>query len=222
MILTTYATPSHAEMCERFVVARGEASGFDGGRLFNDDQMCPSGNFGSEGFSQQTWGKVKMLAGLPLAENYCYVDADCVIFPGLADWCRHWLHENPGAIGHGDDILQLCMGTLVWRQTEITASWFRYVYDTAILLGRHDQETVQVIREIAQNLPVELSRLPNTIFANHASRLDRDNTPWDGQMDLFVPQTCLCWHANFCVGVQRKTAMLECVLKKQAQFSCTA
>lgn len=220
MILATYTTPSHAAMCERFVISRGELAGFDSARLCEDRQLCESGAYNREGFAEQTWAKVKMLSELPAGEAYCYVDADCVLFAGLADWCRQWLVDNPDAIGHGDDILQLCMGTLVWKQTTETARWFRYVYDTAVLLGRHDQDAVQIIRDIGLNLPVQLARMPNTIFANHASRRDRTAKPWTAEQPLYVPETTLCWHANFCVGVERKVLMLEKVLEKLTNTAC--
>ena len=222
MHLVTYTTPSHAEMCERFVVSRGELAGFDGGLLHEDDQVCESGSFNMPGFVEQTWRKVAMLASLEVGRSYCYVDADCVVFPGLADWCRSWVHSNENSIGHGDDILQLCMGTLVWRQTKESAAWFKYVYDSAIMLGRHDQEAVQILREIGRNFPVELKRMNGQVFANHASRPNRDNKPWKPGLDLHIPEQTLCWHANFCIGVDNKMLMLEKVLQQIESKTCVA
>lgn len=220
MLLVTYTTPSHAAMCERFVVSRGELAGFDGGRLFEDQQQCPSGSYNQPGFAQQTWNKVQMLSRLPVGEDYCYLDADCVIFPGLAEVCRWWIKAHPGMIGHGDDFTQYCMGVIVWRQTEVTAAWFKYICDTAVLVGVHDQNALHIIMQFAVNHPVKPAFLCNTFFANHVSREDPDNSVWKPGDKLDVSHKTLCWHANFCIGVENKTAMLEEVLKIQEQRTC--
>lgn len=208
-------------MCERFVVNRAELAGFDNSLVHQDQQVCKTGVFNEDGFHQQTWRKVHMLSTLEVGKSYCYVDADCVLFPGLADWCEQWLSENKDAIGHGDDIRQLCMGSIVWRQTKDTRRWFQYVYHSAVMFGRHDQETVQILSELSLNPPVELLKMPNDIFANFASRQCRTAKPWDGE-ELFIPATTLCWHANFCVGIERKTKMLEMVLAKMQPASCVS
>lgn len=212
MKLITYTTDSHRAMCERFVIANAKAAGFSGCQVFEAQQLCKSGSYNSEGFSEQMWIKVHCLSEIAIGERVCYVDADCVLFPGLAKWCNDWLDaRQPHTIGMGDDAGQYCMGTLVFQQTQETKDWWLFIHRLSWILGIHDQNAVNLLLKDALQVPVSLEKLDKFVFANWATYGDLEQKKWNGTDALIVPSQTLCWHANFCIGVETKIRMLDIV-----------
>lgn len=211
MKLITYASPSHREMCERFVIANGERAGFKSCEMFTAEQLCESGKYNSPGFAEQMWLKLRCLAEIPISERICYVDADCLLMPGLHDWCENWLSDRDRlTIGFGNDVAELCMGTIVFEQSAETIQWWRFLYQLAWMTKLHDQAALHGLRENSKQVPVNLDVLPNDVFANWATHGEHSQKTWKGE-ELIVPDGVLCWHANFCVGIEDKIRMLEIV-----------
>jgi hypothetical protein len=218
MKLITYASPSHREMCERFVLANCNKAGFDDCVLYETPQVCESGNYNEPGFAEVCQGKLVCLSSIEIGESVCYVDADCLILPGLAGWCSEWLENNPATIGHGKDIRrrsdnagQFCAGTMVFTQTEKTVSWFKFLKMLAWMLDKHDQDALTATLLMAQRYPVSLEFLDNKVFSNWSTSGELSQIVWMGE-ELIVPESTLCWHANFVVGVEKKIEMLEKVV----------
>lgn len=213
MKLITYASPSHMPMCERFVVANASAAGFESCTVVDDEQLCPSGRFNSEGFAPQVWRKLEVLATLPTGQRYCFLDADCLPLPGLARWCNTFLDgQQRNTIGLGDDNGMFCTGTVVWQQTEETAEWWRFVRMFSFMLGVDDQCGLNTILDNAKNFPLVCRVLCKQVFSNWAATDSFNEKPWAGE-EIQLPQNCLCWHANFCLGVDNKIKQLEHVEK---------
>jgi len=212
MRLVTYASPSHQAMCDRFVISRAEQAGFANTVYAKGDQLCPSARYNSDGFATQMWQKLDLLAMLPAGERYCYVDADCILFPGLSHWCETWLNgQENDSISLGNDVKEWCMGTIVWQQTEKTAEFWRFLRQLAFMVGCHDQAALHGLRMNSVNWPLSISVLPNTIFANWATYGDHSQKIWQPGQEFVIPEDALCWHANFVVGVESKQTMLEMV-----------
>ena len=218
MKLITYSSPSHREMCERFVLSNYRKAGFSDCVLYETEQVCQSGNYNQPGFAEATQGKLGCLASVAIGQSVCYVDADCVILPGLADWCDRWIQSNQLSIGHGKDVRkrpenagQFCTGTLVFTQTQKTVEWWQFLKQLAWMLSTHDQDALIAAVSMAERVPVSLDFLDNTVFANWSNFGNLEQKVWLGE-DLIVPKSTLCWHANFVVGVEKKIKMLEMVV----------
>jgi hypothetical protein len=210
--LYTLHTPSHREMCERFVVANAGDAGFDHCVVFKSEQMCESGSYNTSGFAETCWVKLDALATIPVGTKACYVDADCILFPGLSDWCETWLNgQENDSISLGNDVKEWCMGTIVWLQTDKTAEFWRFLRQLAFMVGCHDQAALHGLRMNSVNWPLPISVLPNTIFANWATYGDHSQKIWQPGQEFIIPDDALCWHANFVVGVENKQTMLEMV-----------
>ena len=218
MMLVTFASPSHFEMCERFVVSNAKDAGFTELVFHKANQICESGNYNTTGFAEAMLGKLELLANIPIGERICYVDADCLILPGLADWCEDWLHKNPQAIGHGKDANQFGMGTLVFEQSSDTKKWWSFIHQLAWMVGLHDQTTLNALTSAAVRSPVALLKLDNEVFSNWATYGDIAKKYWQGE-ELIVPGSTLCWHANWCIGIRSKIYMLEIVGKVLTELS---
>jgi len=211
--LFTYATQSHREMCQRFVVSKANQAGFDGCYVFEAEQVCESGKYNTAGFNEQMWLKLDGLASIPIGTKACYVDADCLILPGLRQWCESWLSSND-AIGHGNDAGLFCMGTLVFEQSQRTVDWWKFIRQLAWITKLHDQQSVNGLMRNAKQVPVGMAFLPSEVFANFSYGGCREH--WSGE-PFAVPDGCLCWHANFCIGLEMKTQMLGKVEKWAAK-----
>jgi hypothetical protein len=138
-----------------------------------------------------------------------------VLLPGLAEWCEDWLVENDGYIGYGNDANQYCMGSIVFEQTAMSVTWWKWLRMLAWMIEQHDQTALNEILANVNRIPVGVRHLPNNIFANWATGGHLPQKKWEGE-PLVIPEETLCWHANFCIGVGQKVAMLEIVSQQLA------
>lgn len=204
--LATYYTPTHRDMCERFVLSR--AAGFSEVVAREYQQTCPSASFKQDGWNACMLDKLDLLLRLPQDGTLTlYVDSDVCLLPGLADWCKAYargmsFHE----IAYSDDVIQWCAGVVLFRSTAHTHAWWRLVAGMASLLDQPDQDVIHVLRSYAKRLPVPMSVLPGDRVANWATLGNR--SVWSGEQ-FEVPEQAVAWHANWCIGVEPKTAMLR-------------
>jgi hypothetical protein len=213
--LVTYTTPSHAAMCKEFVLDRAESAGFadDDIILIEDIQRCESGEYNSAGFTEQCASKIANLASLPLGEQYFYCDADCVLLPGL----RWWLNTKETDIFYmSSDLVQYCCGVMLWTHDKKTRRLFEIVADLSGILGIHDQDSFNFLLKNSSRgkLPVRVSLMSTEVIANYAG-IGKEVRYWDGQA-FEVPSTVRLFHANFCVGVQKKEELLKMVVDSKS------
>lgn len=214
--LCTYYTPTHREMCQRFVLSR--AYGFHEVRSVEYEQTCPTGAFKSEGWNRCMTDKLDCLMRLPMdGTPTVYVDADVCLMPGLHDWAeRQFAEMDFDGVAMSDDIVQWCAGVMLFRSTSRVHAWWRLVADLSAIWDLPDQEVIDQLRQHSQQrgttLPVPLTLLPCDRVCNWAT-VSQPNVPppWTGE-PFEVPPTCVAWHANWTVGVERKVEMLERVL----------
>jgi len=115
-----------------------------------------------------------------------------------------------------DDVVQWCAGVMLFRSTARVHAWWRLIADLSPIWNLPDQEVIHMLREHARQtggkLPVPLTLLPSDGVCNWATvNAPTVPSPWDGE-PFDVPPTCVAWHANWTVGVERKVTMLERVL----------
>jgi hypothetical protein len=217
--LVTYYTPSHEAMCRRFVLCR--SGDFDEVRATAYDQTCPSGAFKSDGWNECMLDKLNALMAVPCdGEPTLYVDADVALMPGIASWCKYAIAKMPAdAVAFSDDVIQWCAGVMLFRATEQVRRLWQLLADLSLVWNLPDQDVLHQLRLQAQQTNGRLPITPVTIDAGVVSNWATVNAPaiphpWDGE-PFAVPRSCLAWHANWTVGIERKLRMLERVVLRE-------
>jgi hypothetical protein len=206
MRLLTYYTPSHADMCRRFVLSRAWA--FSEVRAIEYQQTCPTGAFKQPGWNRCMDDKLDALLRLPVdGEPTLYVDSDVILWPGACQWAENHIRGMSfDEIAYSDDVVQWCAGVMLFRPTTKTRRWWELVADMSRLLDQPDQDVIHALRTNAKSLPVPMSVMPSDKVANWATL--GNTSVWQGE-SIAVPKACYIWHANWCVGVEAKMQMLE-------------
>jgi hypothetical protein len=202
-------------MATRFVIGQHQRAGFRDCLFHVERQTCETAQFKQPGWNACTADKFRWLSTLePDGEPILFVDADVLILPGLAEWCAGTARAMPdNVILFGDDKVQLCTGVMLFKKDQRVLDWFKFCYDFCTVMDQNDQDGLHLIGHIARQtgvvrLPVALQTMANDVICNWASL--GNTTTWDHEQ-IQPPSTMLLWHANWCVGVENKTAMLETV-----------
>ena len=215
--LATYYTPSHREMCERFVLSR--AAGFSDVIAREYPQKCPSGSFKQDGWNACMDDKLDLLMRLPMdGTPTLYVDSDVILLPGLAAFVEERVRVMQfNDLHYSDDVVQWCAGVMLFRSTNKLYQWWRLVADLSQVWDLPDQDVIHQLRQQAAarngRLPVPMATLPQESVANWATIGNRD--VWSGQQ-FTVPDSCVAWHANWTIGVEMKMQMLSMVAETYA------
>lgn len=214
--LVTYYTPSHADMCRRFVLSR--AWGFKERISTQYDQTCPTGAFKSTGWNRCMLDKLDCLLRLPHdAVPTVYVDSDVALMPGFHEWCEETLSRMPNdAVAFADDIVQWCAGVMLFRSTPTVHRFWQLLADLSPIWNLPDQDVLHNLRiqseQSGSRLPITPQVLHRSVVCNWATvNHPVVPAPWNGE-PFVVPQSCLAWHANWTVGIDNKLAMLERVV----------
>lgn len=215
--LVSYFTPTHEDMCRRFVMDR--SWDFHDRQFLKFGQTCPTGEFKKPGWNECMLDKLKALLSLPTdGMPTLYVDSDVALFPGLCQWLSDNIgHLGPADVAFSNDIAQLCAGIMVFYSTPQVHEFWRTVLHCSRMWNLPDQEVIDQFRmhcdERGGAMPINPLVLPSDVFANWAT-LNAPEIPsvWNGE-PFELPATCKAWHANWVVGIDRKLQMLEHVTK---------
>ena len=213
MRLVTYYTPTHRDMCQRFVLSR--AYGFREVISVEYTQRCPTGSFKAEGWNECMLDKLDCLRRVPMdGQPTLYVDSDVALMPGLLQWAERQIAEQAfDGIAMSDDVVQWCAGVMLFRSTSRTHAFWRLISDLSPVWNLPDQDVIDQLRRQCEQrhgeLPVPITVLTGDRVSNWATIGNR--TVWQGE-DFDMPQGCVAWHANWCLGVEAKTEMLRRVV----------
>jgi hypothetical protein len=220
--LVTYYTPSHAAMCRRFVLSR--AWGFYERRPSRFEQTCPTGAFKSDGWNVCMLDKLRCLLSLPCdGMPTVYVDSDVALLRGFHDWCESVFAELPGsAVAFADDVVQWCAGVMLFRSTPAVHEFWRLLASLSPIWNLPDQDIIHQLRQQVTQTGGQLPILPRVLPPDRVCNWATVNAPtlpqpWDGEA-FVVPQSCVAWHANWTIGVDRKMQMLERVVLHGGQY----
>lgn len=216
--LVTYYTPSHADMCRRFVLSR--AWGFEERRSTQYEQKCPTGAFKSTGWNECMLDKLDCLQRIPVdGKPTVYVDSDVALMPGFCEWCEETLARMPNdAVAFADDIVQWCAGVMLFRSTPTVNRFWQLLADLSPIWNLPDQDVLHQLRMQCEQTGGELPIVPQVLHRSAVCNWATVNhpvvpSPWTGE-PFTVPPSCLAWHANWTVGIDNKLAMLERVVLK--------
>ena len=216
MRLLTYYTDSHAEMCQRFVLDR--ATGFDV-IAKHYPQRCETGAFKSNGWNECMMDKLDAILSLPVdGEPVVYVDSDVVLLPGFLEFASvvGGAVSQRACVFFSDDVIQWCAGVMVFSMTREVHDFFRLVASLSPVWGLPDQDVIANLRAQCEQakgvFPVSTMVLRPDLVCNWAT-VCRPTVPapWDGE-SFVVPDTCVAWHANWTIGIDRKMDMLTKVV----------
>lgn len=214
--LVTYYTPSHEEMCKQYVL--GRAWGFHERRPSRFEQTCPTGEFKSNGWNVCMLDKLRCLMSLPEdGMPTVYVDSDVALMRGFHDWCVAEFDSLPGsAVAFSDDVIQWCAGVMLFRSTPAVQGFWRLLAELSPIWNLPDQDIIHNLRIQADQSGGQLPIVPRVLdplrVCNWAT-VNRPTvpSPWIDEPFL-IPDTCVAWHANWTIGVDRKMEMLRRVV----------
>ena len=223
--LITFTTPSHVEMCKRFVLDR--ASGFGDVICGEYPQTCKSGRFKQAGWNACMHDKLDALLRLPADDvRTVYVDSDVILLDGFAEFVADKfdnMKTNKNEIAFADDIVQWCCGVMLFRSTKRLRKFFEFVLYASQIFDAPDQEIIHFFRHEGKNFPLPASALDRDKICNWATVSIRDtaearetfrvnvlkeNYLWEGQQ-IVAPDQMVAFHANFCLGVENKMQLLS-------------
>jgi hypothetical protein len=178
-------------------------AGFEDCCLYEDtNQWSETGNHNTIGFNEHCWQKLQVMIDQEIGSRVVYLDADCIVYPGFADWCNNWFdNAKQNEIGHGYDGGDWCMGVVLFTQTNEIRRWFRFVKEYSLHRGLNDQGAHRELRIGCTNFETSCSHLDKKVVANLSSYPDISK----------IDQNVLCFHANYVVGVNAKTELLDAV-----------
>lgn len=216
--LVTYYTPTHKEMCERYVLSR--AWKFSDVYATEYGQRCPTGAFKQDGWNASMLDKLDCLMRLPMdGQPTVYVDADVALMPGFHEWAeRQFADMDFHGVAMSDDVVQWCAGVMLFRSTSRVHAWWRLVADLSPVWDLPDQDVIDQLRRQREQrngrLPVDITVMPGDRVCNWATLGNR--SVWAGEA-FDVPTTCVAWHANWVVGVDAKLEMLRRVVAAETR-----
>ena len=233
--LITYTTPSHAEMCKRFVLDR--ASGFGDVICGEYPQTCKSGRFKQPGWNACMDDKLHALLRLPTDDvRTVYVDSDVILLDSFADFVAEKFDTmKTNELAFADDIVQWCCGVMLFRSTKRLRKFFKAVAYVAKMFAAPDQDIIHFFRQNSPKFPLPVSVLDREKVCNWATVSSVDTAEakatfgvevlkhgclWEGQQ-IVAPDQMVAYHANFCVGVEAKMLMLSQIEEIERQRLAT-
>lgn len=192
-------SPSHEGLLNDFL-----APSIPQGTPFNVrrmEQKCTSGVFHTEGWKNQMVDKVKVMQEMTQGDGYfVFLDADVKIRHPLAlEAMLSELGDNDIAFQKDDNAA--CTGVFIGRCNDRTRNLFDL---TQTVIDRHGCDQ-NAINECLSSLGIKWCFLSNK-FWNYSHYILK---VWDGKSSLPIPKEAMLVHANWCMGIDRKRAILE-------------
>jgi len=213
--LLTFYSDSHKELYETFFLDSYNKYLKDSFELNvkHIDQLSPTADFGSEGFEETMFEKIKhIINNIDLSDDNIMVFADCDIqfFSDFSKDIREQLGDFN--IRFQDDVACICAGFFVCKQNEESLKFFNTVLhimesnlvDNKLNNGISDQIIMnQLIRNKNFN---KVGMLPKDKYftvaaSNHGARR------WNGEK-FTVPKNIMVHHGNWTVGLDNKTDLM--------------
>lgn len=171
-------------------------------------QRCEGGEYGADGWADAMGLKVDLLMSLALSERdpFIYSDVDVRFYGDCFTDAREMLGDDDLACQN--DRVSLSAGFFVVHPGR--ADTVRLFQRTRELLADEGREQPALNRAIAEaGAHLKVKALPDRYWTH--GRIDG---VWDGAADVHPPADLLVHHANWCVGVERKLALLDLVADK--------
>jgi hypothetical protein len=175
------------------------------------DQICISGEYGSDGFSNAMLEKINhIINNIDVLDKtpMIFADSDIQFFSNFSKEITDELGDFD--IKFQSDVTCICAGFLICKQTEIVLKFFITVRDILKTVMNKKVDDQQVINNIIHKYPIKWGLLSNKFFtvamANGAKQ-------WNGQ-EFEISGNIYTHHANWTVGLDNKYKLLDMVKDK--------
>lgn len=170
------------------------------------EQYTKDGDYYNKGFNRAMKEKIKIIINnIDIGDEtpMVFADADIQFFGDFSNEIKNIIGDND--ILFQDDILMVCAGFMVFKQTEKVREFFVNVYNITHKF-EHDQVAINhLINTNQHNLKVK--KLDRELFFTIGSATNAKQ--WNGETNLTIPKNILVHHANWTVGNDNKIKLLN-------------
>lgn len=170
------------------------------------EQYTKDGNYYDKGFNRAMKEKIRIIIdNIDTSDDtpIVFADADIQFFGDFSGYIENNMGDSD--IMFQDDILCLCAGFMIFKQTEEVKNFFVNVYNITHNF-EHDQVAINhLINTNQHNLKVKT--LDREIFFTIGSATNAKQ--WNGETNLNIPKNILVHHANWTVGNDNKIKLLN-------------
>lgn len=171
------------------------------------EQCCPSAVYKEAGWMSAMEQKAFFIkdAMFDGHDPIIYSDVDVRFYGDFIPDLVGWLGDADLACQ--DDGAELCAGFFVVRPGRYTYRLFQRTHELTPQYGCDQRALNAAIVEIGSR--IQVAKLPARYWTH-----GRTDGVWDGAAEVAPPADILIHHANYCVGVGRKMALLDAVERK--------
>lgn len=215
MIVTTFFTETHEELYRNYLFPSVNLSPGDLFIAGYGEQLCPSGNYRSDGFGQTMQQKIRHLYSV--AEQHpdeiiLFADAD------VRFYCKNLKEEAIKGLGinhmafQSDDRpsnpITFCAGLFVFRSSNRVRRFLKNVEEVCHNYP-DDQDAINQLLVTPEWKHVSVGVLPRSWWTHGV-----ENGLWEKGMPMYfdIPTDIVAHHANWTVGVENKKILLEHVI----------
>ena len=207
MIITTYFTESHRHLFEKRWLKTVPSESGTTIIATQGPQDCPTGEFGSDGFNAVMVRKMEHIAAVAkahLGELILFADADVAFYERDLTPVVEKAMEGLD-MAFQDDGGMFCAGLFAFRSTPETVRFLKRVAKETPGFGT-DQDALNALIGEPEFEHLRAGCLPEGFWT--AGR--EGHVVWEPGMEIPVPPEPLhAHHANWCVGVGNKDALLS-------------
>lgn len=218
MKLLTFYSDSHKELYEKFFLE--SYNKFLKGSFELKDkhisQVCKSGDYGSDGFSNAMLEKINhIIDNIDLNDPQPLVFADCDI-QFFGDFKGDIIDElGDYDIKFQDDVVCACAGFFVCKQNDRVLSFFNVVRDNLIRVMSQKIDDQQVINSLLNSAYKNGQNLKHGLLSHKYFTVAQSfgAKQWNGE-DFNVPSDILVHHGNWTLGMDNKFKVMNYVKNK--------
>jgi hypothetical protein len=218
MKLLTFYSESHEEMYEKYFLDSYNKYLSQSFELIPNkiEQICVSGEYGSDGFSHAMMEKINhIINNIDVKDNEPLVFADCDI-QFFSDFSKEITQELGGYdIKFQTDVTCLCAGFFVCKQSAKVLKFFTDVKSVLETVMDKKVDDQQVINHIIHKYPINWGLLSNKFFTVAMATGPRQ---WNGE-DFQLTEDIYTHHANWTVGLENKYKLLDMTKEKMSTIN---
>ncbi len=213
MKLLTFYSDSHEEMYTNYFLDSYNKYLTQSFELIPNkiDQICVSGDYGSDGFSNAMLEKINhIINNIDITDKELLVFADCDI-QFFTDFSKEITDElGDYDIKFQSDVTCICAGFFVCQQSQTVLDFFKLVQNTLKSVMNQKVDDQQVINHIIHKHPIKWALLSNKFFTVVMATGPKQ---WNGE-DFELKEAIYTQHANWTVGLKNKYKLLDMAREK--------
>jgi len=218
MKLLTFYSDSHEEMYTNYFLDSYNKYLTQSFELILNkiEQICVSGDYGSDGFSNAMLKKINhIINNIDVNDNELLVFADCDI-QFFSDFSTEITTElGDFDIKFQSDVTCICAGFFVCKQSDTVLNFFKHVRDVLKNVMNQKVDDQQVINHIIHKYQIKWGLLSNKFFT---VAMATGAQQWMGA-DFELTQPIYTHHANWTIGLKNKYKLLDMTKEKMNKLN---